>query len=69
MWRIDRGRRRPPIKTSCNQYFNVRVPVYCIMLLFIYSESMSRSVVVVHFAIVQNKVASIGILPHLRDML
>ena len=69
MWRINRGRRRPPIKTSCYQYFNFRVSVYCIMLLFIYSESMPRSVVVVHFAIVLNKVVSIGIIPHLRDIL
>ena len=37
------------------------------MLLFIYS--MSRSVVVVHFAIGLNKVASYDVTPYLSDLL
>ena len=39
------------------------------MLLLIYSRSMSRSVVVVHFAIVLNKVVSSGVISNLRDIL
>ena len=42
------------------------------MMLFIYSMSISWSVVVVvvvHFAIVLNIVVSYGVIPHLRDIL
>ena len=39
------------------------------MLLFIYSRSMSRSVVVVHCAIGLNKVVPYGVISHLRDIL
>ncbi len=49
-----------------SEFSNFRVSGPNIMLLFIYSRSMSRSVVVVHFAIGLNKVVSYGVIPHVK---
>ena len=72
VWCIDRGRRTPPIRTLCykilSEFSNFRVSGPNTMRLFIYSRSMSRSVVVVHFAIGLNKVVSYGVIPHVRDI-
>ena len=73
MWRLDRRRRRPPTKTChviniLSEFSNFRVSESNIMMLFIYSRSISRSVAVVHFVIGLNKVVSYGVIPHYRDV-